>query len=121
MVADDLRKVYPELVKDVRIRVIELMDHVLSTYDRKLGEYTGKLFARNKIELVLNSRVTAVTEGCVTIADKAGGSLEVPFGACVWATGVAKNPLVEQIQARAHARAGTRGAIPRGRVASPSL
>jgi hypothetical protein len=37
---------YPELLKDVRIRVIELMDYVLSTYDRKIGEYTNKQFER---------------------------------------------------------------------------
>lgn len=37
---------YPELMKDVKIRIIELMDHVLSTYDRKISEYTAKRFAR---------------------------------------------------------------------------
>ena len=37
---------YPELMKDVKIRVIELMDHVLSTYDRKISEYTAERFAR---------------------------------------------------------------------------
>lgn len=29
-------------VKDVSIRVIELMDHVLSMYDRAIGEYTAR-------------------------------------------------------------------------------
>jgi hypothetical protein len=31
---------------DVRIRVIELMDYVLSTYDRKIGEFTARQFER---------------------------------------------------------------------------
>ena len=39
-------QVYPDLIKDVRIRVIELMDHVLSTYDRAISEYTAKEFSR---------------------------------------------------------------------------
>ena len=52
MVTDDMKRLYPNLMKDVKIRVVELMDHVLSTYDRKIGEYTGKLFSRNGIELV---------------------------------------------------------------------
>ena len=30
----------------VRIRVIELMDHVLSTYDREISDYTAGLFSR---------------------------------------------------------------------------
>jgi len=41
-----LQEHYPELMPDVKIRVIELMDHVLSTYDRKIGEFTAKQFTR---------------------------------------------------------------------------
>ena len=39
-------QVYPELVLDVRIRVIELQDHVLSTYDRAISDYTATEFSR---------------------------------------------------------------------------
>jgi NADH dehydrogenase FAD-containing subunit len=52
MVTQDMNRLYPNLMKDVKIRVVELMDYVLSTYDRKIGEYTAKLFKRNGIELV---------------------------------------------------------------------
>jgi pyruvate/2-oxoglutarate dehydrogenase complex dihydrolipoamide dehydrogenase (E3) component len=31
---------------DVRIRVIELMDTVLSAYDRKIGKFTAQQFKR---------------------------------------------------------------------------
>ena len=47
---------------------------------------------------ILNSRVTGVEAGNVTIADKQGNETQVPFGACVWATGVAMNPLIKQMQ-----------------------
>jgi len=46
MVESDLVKVYPDLVRDVRIAVIELQDHVLSTYDRRISEYTRQIFTR---------------------------------------------------------------------------
>lgn len=46
MVEADLVKVYPDLIKDVRIAVIELQDHVLSTYDRRISEYTRQIFTR---------------------------------------------------------------------------
>lgn len=52
MVVEDLKDLYPQLIPFVKIRVIELMDHVLSAYDRKIGEYTAQLFKRNGIELV---------------------------------------------------------------------
>ena len=46
MVETDLVKVYPDLIKDVRIAVIELQDHVLSTYDRRISDYTRQIFNR---------------------------------------------------------------------------
>ena len=52
MVTQDMKRLYPQLMPHVKIRVIELMDHVLSTYDRKIGDYTGRLFQRNGIDLV---------------------------------------------------------------------
>ena len=147
-------------VKDVSIRVIELMDHVLSTYDRAISVYTAgacalvhahacalvhahaswcrrlhdpvlvhmhltvptatpqcpypayrtrsdpgppnthgctERFKRNGIELVLNSRVKAVGADAVTVVDKQDREFQIPFGACVWATGVAMHPLVRQL------------------------
>lgn len=41
-----LQEHYPDLMQYVRVRVVELMDHVLSTYDRKIGEFTAKQFKR---------------------------------------------------------------------------
>ena len=46
MMVDDLRKIYPDLVPYVRIRIIELQDHVLSTYDREISNYTAQEFSR---------------------------------------------------------------------------
>jgi NADH:ubiquinone reductase (non-electrogenic) len=39
-------KLYPKLIQDVQIRVIELQDHVLSTYDRAISNYTADVFTR---------------------------------------------------------------------------
>ena len=46
MVESDLVKVYPDLISAVRIAVIELQDHVLSTYDRRISDYTRQIFTR---------------------------------------------------------------------------
>jgi pyruvate/2-oxoglutarate dehydrogenase complex dihydrolipoamide dehydrogenase (E3) component len=32
---------------DVRVRVIELTDHILHSYDRKIGEFVAKQFKRS--------------------------------------------------------------------------
>ena len=98
LINDDLRKLYPNEVPDVTIRIIELMDHVLSTYDRAISNYTAETFKRNGIELVLNSRVQAVGPDTVTTVDREGKTKEIPYGACVWATGIAMHPLIKQLQ-----------------------
>lgn len=100
MIHDDLRKLYPNLIKDVEIRIIELMDHVLSTYDRAISVYTGEQFKRAGVKLVLNSRVASVGDGVVNVVDKQNNPTEIKFGACVWATGVAMNPLVKELQGK---------------------
>lgn len=50
------------------------------------------------IELVLNTRVASVRDGYVTVVKKNGEEFEIPFGSCVWATGIAMNPLVRELQ-----------------------
>ncbi|GIM04019.1 hypothetical protein Vretimale_8656 [Volvox reticuliferus] len=98
MIECDLAKLYSNIVKDVSIQVVELMDHVLSTYDRAISIYTAEQFKRAGIKLVLNSRVAAVEDGCVRVVNKANEATEIKFGACVWATGIAMNPLIRQLQ-----------------------
>ncbi|KAK9846148.1 hypothetical protein WJX84_008483 [Apatococcus fuscideae] len=93
--------VYPQLAKDVaRVRLVELQDHILSTYDREISDYAAQLFSRNGIDLVLNCKVTSISKGSVQITYNDGNTVDYPFGACVWATGVAKNPLVTKLQER---------------------
>lgn len=101
MIQEDLRKVYEGLMKDVNIRVIELQDHVLSMYDRQISAYTQKEFSRGGINLVFNSRVAAVDKEQVTVVNNlTKEEYTIPFGACVWSTGVAMHPLLKQLQER---------------------
>lgn len=46
MINEDLKKVYPKLMKHVSLKLVELQDHVLSTYDRAISEYTKTEFER---------------------------------------------------------------------------
>lgn len=50
------------------------------------------------IKLVLNSRVASVSEREVQVVNKANETASIKFGACVWATGVAMNPLLKSLQ-----------------------
>ena len=46
---------------------------------------------------MLNSKVQSVEKNSVQI-DTNGKISTIPFGACVWSTGVAMHPLVKQLQ-----------------------
>lgn len=188
MVHEDLRRLYPELIKDVRIRIIELQSHLLSTYDRAISDYTKRVFDRyvvaccwstcyvctwcmanlacspepvptvsytylheilhfqltfihkeikcktnthtrhayrnqhthlyppcvhsNGIEAVLNARVAAVEQFSVKVVDAQTEQVtDIPFGACVWATGVAMNPLVRELQQKLPEQANFRSLV----------
>lgn len=105
MVTEDLVKLYPTLTPHVRVRIIELQDHLLSTYDRAISEYTGKQFARAGIDTILGARVLEVIgegtgKGYVRVQGADGQQTDISFGACVWATGVAMHPLVKQLASK---------------------
>ncbi|KAK9813760.1 hypothetical protein WJX73_007780 [Symbiochloris irregularis] len=112
LLEEDLKKYYGSLVTEsARVLLVELGDHVLSSYDRAISEYTSGLFQRGGIDLVLNSRVTAIEENRLTIKDAQGQEQNIAFGACVWATGVAIHPLAKHLQQQLPAQSHFRSIV----------
>ena len=69
----------------------------------------------NGIEAVLNARVAAVEQFSVKVVDaQTEQATDIPFGACVWATGVAMNPLVRQLQEKLPEQANFRSLVTDG-------
>jgi len=62
-----------------------------------LSILTRGLVCRNHIDLILNTKVKAVQRHSVTVSDASGAESQIPFGACVWATGVAMHPVIKQV------------------------
>ena len=60
LVRDDLRRFYPEIWKDARVCLVELQDHVLSTYDRKISDYISQLFSRQDALKIKHSHLLYV-------------------------------------------------------------
>jgi len=105
LLREDVAKQYsPELLSLVKIVVVELEDHILSMYDRRISEYATEQFkARQRkgeyIELVLNSRVTETRPGQLVTKNKTTGEESViDFGLCVWSTGIKMHPLCAQLR-----------------------
>ncbi|EFN54551.1 hypothetical protein CHLNCDRAFT_58189 [Chlorella variabilis] len=102
-VQEDVARLLPHLKEDISITVVDTMDHLLGAFDRQLSEYTASHFMREGINVQLGTMVRSVGEGALTVTRNGNKTEEkLPFGTCVWATGIAMHPLVrglkEQLQ-----------------------
>ncbi len=91
--ADDLRKAFPSLIKDVRITLLEASGHLLSTFDATLSSYTLKHFRRHQIDVRIQAVVTKVEKESVHL--KSGDV--IPFGMLVWSTGIGTSPFIQSL------------------------
>lgn len=78
----DLNKIDPERARDVRITLIEA-NELLGSFDARLREYAAKKLISAGVHLV-KGVVKEVRETELELQD---GSV-IPFGCCVWSTGV---------------------------------
>jgi NADH dehydrogenase FAD-containing subunit len=93
-IISDVKKFFPNIkTTDITINLIEATDHILGTFDKTLSVYTEKHFQRQRINLLLKSRVKEVKAGKLHLAD---GKV-IKFGLCVWSTGNAPSQLVKSL------------------------
>ena len=89
----DLRKAFPELVRAVRIIIVEAAGQLLSTFDAALSGYAMKHFLRQHIDVRTHTAVVKVEPGRIHL-----NSGEVlPFGLLVWSTGIGPSPLIQSL------------------------
>eukprot|EP00299_Pterocystis_sp_00344_P012896 c6254_g1_i1.p1 GENE.c6254_g1_i1~~c6254_g1_i1.p1 ORF type:complete len:563 (+),score=147.81 c6254_g1_i1:33-1721(+) len=106
----DLRHLYPRDTPYATVTLVQSTEHLLSTYDQKISEYTEQLFRWSEINLLTNTRVLDVKPGLVTLLHKPSQATHtVPFSLCVWATGVSPTPVaqafIDSIPEQSHSRA----------------
>ena len=104
-ISDFLRQDAPRLYPDLRgvpsVTILSSQDHILSVYDERISRFAEDKFARDAIRVLKGRYVREVfpTELCVA-ERRTGETCRVPFGVCVWATGLGVNPLVRALQTR---------------------
>eukprot|EP00898_Chlorokybus_atmophyticus_P001712 jgi/Chlat1/2541/Chrsp175S02394 len=93
---EDLARLYPETAGLPMITIVQSGDHILNSFDASISTYAEKKFARDAIDVRTNQRVTAVYPNHIVVAPKANPAqtVELPFGLCVWSTGIGTIPLV---------------------------
>ena len=90
---DDLSAVYPDLIGEARITVVDASKSLLNTFDARLGSYTLQHFRRRRIEVLTERLVREVRADAVALAD---GTV-LSSGLVVWSTGNGPTPLVRAL------------------------
>ncbi|CAL8462201.1 g1732 [Coccomyxa elongata] len=108
LILEDMLRYFPRIDRSqVTIKQIDSHDHILSAFDRTIAEYATTHFRRSGIDLELACRVKAVEPGAVVV-ERAGKMDHIPFGTCIWTTGIRMHPLAErlaeQLQGQEHWR-----------------
>ncbi|EIN05070.1 FAD/NAD(P)-binding domain-containing protein [Punctularia strigosozonata HHB-11173 SS5] len=94
LVSSDIPRYYPSLVPLISITLYDVAPHILGNFDSSLQAYAEKKFARDNIRIRGRRTVEKVEPGWITIKEEG----RIPFGLCVWSTGLAVNPLVAAIK-----------------------
>eukprot|EP00557_Chaetoceros_sp_GSL56_P005015 CAMPEP_0176497384 /NCGR_PEP_ID=MMETSP0200_2-20121128/11695_1 /TAXON_ID=947934 /ORGANISM="Chaetoceros sp., Strain GSL56" /LENGTH=592 /DNA_ID=CAMNT_0017895393 /DNA_START=218 /DNA_END=1993 /DNA_ORIENTATION=- len=130
-IEQDGPKYYPNLLKFVRIKVIEASPTVLAPFDKSLQKEAIKQLTREVnvrdpavfnllpekfklTELLLNSGVSEVRESNILLND----GTEIPYGLAVWAAGNGPLPItLNLIQAIEEGKQSEAQSVARGRIA----
>ncbi|SCV04949.1 LANO_0G14994g1_1 [Lachancea nothofagi CBS 11611] len=100
---EDLPKTYPKILRQqVSVHIIQSRSNILNTYDETISEYAMQRFKKDDIDVLTNSRVHKILPDRVIFTQKNSETgenelKELPFGLCLWSTGVAQNPLAKQV------------------------
>lgn len=109
-VDQDLSKWIPELSKEINVTLVEALPNILNMFEKSLWQYAQELFAKEKIELKLNSMVKNVN--ATTITMKCNDTTEVlPYGLLVWATGNAPREVSTNLMNKLEQQNSRRGLL----------
>ncbi|KAF3066433.1 External alternative NAD(P)H-ubiquinone oxidoreductase B1, mitochondrial [Daldinia childiae] len=102
---EDLTRRFPRLLRnEISVHLIQSRGHILNTYDEALSKYAEDRFARDQVEVLVNSRVKEVQKDKIIFTQKTDdGAIitkELPMGFCLWSTGVSQSELCQRIAAK---------------------
>jgi len=94
----DLRKFYSNLMDDVSIHLVQSQDKILNSFDKTISEFAEAQFSRENVIVHTDSRVKTVNPTVlVTFDKKLKRDINMPYGMCVWATGIEPVSVVKKL------------------------
>lgn len=78
--------------REIKIQIVEMTDRMLGTYDKVIQKVCADRFKKLDIAMLTGHQVKKVNNNSVEVLDLKTKTLkELPFGMCVWASGVKPN------------------------------
>lgn len=93
----NLSDTYPDLTDLINITVVRTSDHVHNYYDKSISNAMGHNFKRKNIHYE-DGQILKINPSGVSVLHEDKKNVEIPFGMCVWSTGVSVHPLVTTLQ-----------------------
>ncbi len=102
MINEDLCDFFPRLLRSqVSVHIVQSGAHILNTYDRTISEFAERKFEHDAVDVLTNARVQRVERDRVIFTQQgpSGETItkQLPFGLCLWSTGIARQPITRQI------------------------
>ncbi|KAI8910774.1 FAD/NAD-P-binding domain-containing protein [Gorgonomyces haynaldii] len=92
-ITEDLSKLYPDLMPQVQMSLIDVAPKILTSFDAHLSAYASTTFIRKGIHVRTGTKVKEVKDNGLLLED---GSF-LPSHFVVWATGLSPNPLITSL------------------------
>ncbi|CRK26741.1 hypothetical protein BN1723_018288, partial [Verticillium longisporum] len=102
---EDLTENFPRLLRNqISVHLIQSRSHILNTYDEAVSKYAEARFARDQVDVQINSRVQEVQPDKIIYTQRQDdGSIvtkEIPMGFCLWSTGVSQTEFCKRLSER---------------------
>lgn len=108
-VAENIASAYPQLEPYFKVTIIDSKSHIHNFYDKSISKEMRRYFRRPNLQVVQDAKVTQVGPNQIQYtvsqvsdddpkATPVAVSTTVPFGLCVWSTGNAIHPLVQDLR-----------------------
>ena len=96
----DIPRLYPMLAGVPSVTIVHDAEHILNVYDERISRYAEAKLAKDRVRVLTGRTVREVRAASLLTTGPSGAAEEMPFGLCVWTTGLGTRPVARALQRR---------------------
>ena len=103
------RAFYKDAIADAKVTLVQSAKHCLNTFHGDIAAFTDEHLRNCGVDLRTEQRVKEVSAHAITCMDKKTKEVyNIPYGLCVWSTGVGPRPLTSALISKVPAQSNYR-------------